>query len=139
KHIKQHKPDAKIEGYLIQKMAEKGIETILGIKKDPQFGPIIMFGLGGIYVEVLKDISFRVCPILELTATHMIQEIKGYKILKGFRGKGPADMKTIEESLMRLSQLATDFPEFTEIDINPFVVYEQGRGAVAIDARFLIE
>ncbi len=138
KNIKQHKPDTKIEGFLLQKMADKGIETILGIKKDPQFGPIIMFGLGGIYVEVLKDISFRVCPILELTATHMIQEIKGYKILKGFRGKGPADIKIIEESLMRLSQLATEFPEFTEIDINPFVVYEQNKGAVAIDARFLL-
>ncbi|MEO0091930.1 MAG: acetate--CoA ligase alpha subunit [candidate division WOR-3 bacterium] len=137
-NIRKIKPNAKIEGFLLQKMADKGVETILGIKKDPQFGSIIMFGLGGIYVEVLRDISFRVCPILELAATHMIQEIKGYKILKGFRGKGPADIKTIEESLLRLSQLAVEFPEFTEIDINPFVVYEQGKGAVAIDARFLI-
>ena len=137
-NIKKFMPDAKIEGYLIQKMAEKGVETIMGIKKDPQFGPLIMFGMGGIYVEVLKDVSFRICPIRELTALHMIQDTKGYTILKGFRGKGPSDIKTIEESLLRLSQLAMDFPEFTEIDINPFMVYEQGKGAFAIDARFLI-
>lgn len=136
--IKRLKPDAQIEGFLVQKMAGKGIETIMGIKKDPQFGSLIMFGLGGIYVEVLKDVSFRICPIRELTALHMIQDIKGYKILQGFRGKGPSDIKTVEESLLRLSQLAVDFPIFTEIDINPFIVYEEGLGAFAIDARFLI-
>jgi acetyltransferase len=136
--IKEHKPSAKIEGYLLQKMAESGIETIMGIKKDPQFGSLIMFGLGGIYVEVLKDVSFRICPIKALSALHMIQDIKSYRILKGFRGKGPADVKTIEESLQRLSQLSTDFPEFSEIDINPFVVYEENKGAFAIDARFLL-
>ncbi|MBS4015369.1 MAG: acetate--CoA ligase family protein [Candidatus Latescibacteria bacterium] len=136
--IKELKPDAKIEGYLLQKMAERGVETIMGIKKDPQFGSLIMFGLGGIYVEVLKDVSFRICPIKALSAIHMIQDIKSYRILKGFRGKGPADVPTIEEALQRLSQLTTDFPEFTEIDINPFVVYEKGNGAFAIDARFLL-
>jgi acyl-CoA synthetase (NDP forming) len=137
-NILKLKPDAKIEGYLIQKMAEKGVETIMGIKKDPQFGSLIMFGMGGIYVEVLRDVSFRITPIRELAALHMIQDIKGYKILKGFRGKGPADIAAVEESLQRLSQLATDFPEFTEIDINPYMVYEQGHGAFAIDARFLL-
>jgi len=137
-NIQQHKPDARIEGFLIQKMAQFGIETIMGIKKDPQFGSLIMFGLGGIYVEVLKDVNFRICPIKELAALHMIKDIKSYKILKGFRGKGPADIDKIQESLLRLSQLATDFPEFQEIDINPFVVYEQGKGANAIDSRFLL-
>ncbi|MEO0074589.1 MAG: acetate--CoA ligase alpha subunit [candidate division WOR-3 bacterium] len=136
--IKALKPTTRIEGFLIQKMAARGIETIMGIKKDPQFGSLIMFGLGGIYVEVLRDVSFRICPIKALSALHMIQEIKSYRILKGFRGKGPADIKIIEESLQRLSQLTTDFPEFNEIDINPFVVYEEGKGAVAIDARFLL-
>ncbi|MEO0083221.1 MAG: acetate--CoA ligase alpha subunit [candidate division WOR-3 bacterium] len=136
--IKELMPNARIEGFLLQKMAEPGIETIMGIKKDPQFGSLIMFGLGGIYVEVLKDVSFRICPIKALSALHMIQDIKSYRILQGIRGKGPSDIKTIEESLQRLSQLATDFPEFTEIDINPFVVYEQGKGAFAIDARFLL-
>ncbi len=137
-NINKAKPDAKIEGYLIQKMAYKGVETIMGIKKDPQFGSLIMFGMGGIYVEVLRDVSFRICPIRELAALHMIQDIKGFKILKGFRGKGPADISAVEESLQRLSQLAMDFPEFAEIDINPYVVFEQGHGASAIDARFLI-
>jgi len=137
-NVKRLKPEAKIQGFLVQKMVETGIETIMGIKKDPQFGSLLMFGLGGIYVEVLKDVSFRICPIKELAARHMIQEIKSYKILKGFRGKGPADIKTIEESLQRLSQLTTDFPCFTEIDINPYVVYEEGKGAFAIDARFLL-
>jgi acyl-CoA synthetase (NDP forming) len=136
--IQRMKPDAKIEGYLIQKMANNGIETIMGIKKDPQFGSLIMFGLGGIYVEVLKDVSFRIFPIKELAALHMIKDIKSFRILKGFRGKGPSDIDKIQDSLLRLSQLVTDFPEFTEIDINPFVVYEQGKGAYAIDARFLL-
>ncbi|MCS7258419.1 MAG: acetate--CoA ligase family protein [candidate division WOR-3 bacterium] len=138
KRIRTLMPEAKIEGYLLQKMAQPGIETILGIKKDPQFGSIIMFGLGGIYVEVLKDVSFRICPIRALSARHMIEEIKGYKILQGFRGRRPADIQIIEESLIRLSQLTTDFPEFSEIDINPFLVYEENQGAYALDARFLL-
>lgn len=138
KKITKFKPEAKIEGYLLQKMVERGVETIMGVKKDPQFGSLIMFGLGGIYVEVLRDVSFRICPIKALSAIHMIKDIKSYRILKGFRGKGPADVKVIEESLQRLSQLTSDFPEFTEIDINPFVVLEENRGAFAVDARFLL-
>jgi acyl-CoA synthetase (NDP forming) len=96
-----------------------------------------MFGIGGIYVEVFKDVSFRICPIRELSAHHMISEIKGYRMLQAFRGRGPADTDKIAESLERLSQLAMDFPCFSEIDVNPFVVYEQGKGACALDARFL--
>jgi len=136
-NVRSKKPKAKIEGVLIQPMAEQGIETIIGIKRDPQFGALIMFGIGGIYVEVLKDVSFRICPIRELSAWHMIKEIKGYKLLQGFRGRRPADIEKIVESLQRLSQLALDFPDFSEIDINPFLVFEQGKGACAIDARFL--
>ncbi len=136
-NVKSKKPEARIEGVLIQPMASKGVETIIGIKRDPQFGALIMFGIGGIYVEVFKDVTFRICPIRELSAIHMVQQIKGYKILQGFRGKGPADINKIVESLQRLSQLAVDFPVFSEIDINPFLVFEQGRGACAIDARFL--
>jgi acetyl coenzyme A synthetase (ADP forming)-like protein len=131
------KPDARIEGVLVQPMAASGVETIIGIKRDPQFGPLIMFGTGGIYVEVFKDVSFRICPIREGSARHMISEIKGHKLLEGYRGKGPADTEKIVEYLQRLSQLAVDFPCFSEIDVNPFVVYEKGSGACAIDARFL--
>jgi acetyltransferase len=137
KRVRQHKPDARIEGVLVQPMAKPGVETIIGIKRDPQFGPLIMFGIGGIYVEVFKDVSFRICPIREGSARHMVAEIKGYKLLKGFRGRGPADTEKIVDCLQRLSQLAMDFPCFSEIDVNPFVVYESGQGACAIDARFL--
>ena len=137
RNVKNKKAEARIEGVLIQPMAGSGVETIIGIKRDPQFGSLIMFGIGGIYVEVFKDVTFRICPIRELAAKHMIQEIKGYKILQGFRGKGPADIDKVVESLQRLSQLAVDFPGFSEIDINPFLVFEQGKGACAIDARFL--
>jgi acetyltransferase len=135
--VREKKPEARIEGVLVQPMASKGVETIIGIKRDPQFGPLIMFGIGGIYVEVFKDVSFRICPIRALSAEHMVVEIKGYKMLQAFRGKGPADTDTIVDSLERLSQLAMDFPCFSEIDVNPFVVYEAGKGACAIDARFL--
>jgi acetyl coenzyme A synthetase (ADP forming)-like protein len=136
-NVKKKKPEARIEGILIQPMAGSGIETIIGIKRDLQFGSLIMFGIGGIYVEVFKDVTFRICPIRELSAKHMVQQIKGYRILQGFRGKGPADIERIIESLQRLSQLALDFPGFSEIDINPFLVFEKGKGAGAIDARFL--
>ncbi|MFZ1947560.1 MAG: acetate--CoA ligase family protein [bacterium] len=137
KRVHEAKPDARIEGVLVQPMAKSGVETIIGIKRDPQFGPLIMFGTGGIYVEVFKDVSFRVCPIREGSARHMVQEIKGYKLLSGFRGRGPADIETVVESLERLSQLAMDFPSISEIDVNPFVVYEKDQGACALDARFL--
>ncbi|MEO0114178.1 MAG: acetate--CoA ligase alpha subunit [candidate division WOR-3 bacterium] len=136
-NVKNKRPEARIEGVLIQPMAKQGIETIIGIKRDRQFGSLIMFGIGGIYVEVLRDVTFRICPIRELSAYHMVQEIKGYKLLQGFRGKKPADIAKVVESLQRLSQLAVDFPNFSEIDINPFLVFEQGEGACAIDARFL--
>uniref|UniRef100_A0A7V4E3W8 CoA-binding protein n=1 Tax=candidate division WOR-3 bacterium TaxID=2052148 RepID=A0A7V4E3W8_UNCW3 len=118
-------------------MVSSGIETIIGIKRDPQFGPLIMFGIGGIYVEVFRDVSFRICPIRESSAWRMVQEIKGYKLLEGFRGKPAADIEKIVEVLQRVSQLAIDFPCFLEIDINPFLVFEKGKGACAIDARFV--
>ncbi|MEO0097778.1 MAG: acetate--CoA ligase alpha subunit [candidate division WOR-3 bacterium] len=136
-NVKSKKPDAQIEGVLIQPMASSGIETIIGIKRDPQFGPLIVFGIGGIYVEVFRDVSFRVCPIRESSAWRMVQEIKGYKLLQGFRGKPPADIEKIVETLQRMSQLAIEFPCFLEIDINPFLVFEKGKGACALDARFL--
>jgi acyl-CoA synthetase (NDP forming) len=137
KNVKNKKPDAQIEGVLIQPMVSSGIETIIGIKRDPQFGPLIMFGIGGIYVEVFRDVSFRICPIRESSAWRMVQEIKGYKLLQGFRGKPPSDIEKIVEVLQRVSQLAVDFPCFLEIDINPFLVFEKGKGACAIDARFV--
>lgn len=134
-NVKARKPEAEIVGVLVQKMMKGGKEVILGMKRDPQFGSLLMFGMGGTYVEVLKDVSFRVAPIRELSAQTMVKEIRGYTILKGFRGEKPSDIGKLVEVLERLSQLVTDFDEFEEIDINPFLVFEEGKGAFAIDAR----
>ncbi|MBI1975992.1 MAG: acetate--CoA ligase family protein, partial [Candidatus Omnitrophica bacterium] len=112
-------PKAKILGVTVQKMAKKGREVILGLKRDERFGPILMFGLGGTYVEIFKDVTFRIAPIRELGAYNMIHSIKSYPILEGVRGEKPADIPKIEECLQRLSQLAMQCPEIAELDINP--------------------
>jgi acyl-CoA synthetase (NDP forming) len=137
--VKAAKPGVEIWGVLIQEMVRKGKETILGMKRDPHFGPLLMFGLGGIYVEVFRDVIFRIAPIRELGARHMIEGIKGFKLLKGFRGEPPSDIDAIAQSLMRLSQLVTEFPEIEEMDINPLIVLPIGSGARVVDARILIE
>lgn len=136
--VKAKAPDAEVWGVLVQQMAPRGTETILGMKRDPSFGPLLMFGLGGILVEVLKDVVFRVAPINEISADSMVAGIKAAALLRGFRGEAPRDVPRIKECLQRLSQLVTDHPEFDEIDINPLLVYEQGRGALVLDARFLL-
>ncbi|MBI4722308.1 MAG: acetate--CoA ligase family protein [Candidatus Stahlbacteria bacterium] len=137
-NVNKIKPKANILGILVQKMAQKGKETIIGMNRDPHFGPLIMFGLGGSYVEILKDVSFRIAPIRELSAQYMIEEIRGYKILQGYRGEKPSDIKAIVECLERLSQLVSDFQEIKELDINPLSVLETGKGAQVLDARILI-
>jgi acetyltransferase len=136
--VKSTKSGAKIWGVFVQKMAEKGKETIIGMNKDPHFGPLLMFGLGGVYVEAFKDVTFRIAPIRELSAQRMIREIRGYKIFEGFRGENPSDIDAVAECLERLSQLVTDFGEIEELDINPLLVFEKGKGARVIDARILI-
>ncbi len=137
--VKTKKPDAEIWGVLIQKMAPRGgLETILGMKRDPHFGPLLMFGLGGILVEVLKDVTFRIAPVNDLSAESMITGIKAHRLLEPFRGQPARDKKKIKECIQRLSQLVTDFPEIEEIDINPLLVYTEGAGALAIDARILL-
>ncbi len=138
-NAKKYKADAKIKGVLVQEMVKSAKETILGASQDPTFGPVIMFGLGGIYVEVLKDVVFRVAPIDEREATNMVEAIKTIKLLKGVRGEKPSDLKTIADSLQRLSQLVVDFPEIKEFDINPLLVLEQGRGARVVDARIILK
>jgi len=134
-NAKNYKKDAKIKGVLLQQMIESARETILGAKHDKLFGPLIMFGLGGIYVEALKDVVFRLAPIYEQEAMKMVESIKTYKILKGIRGEPPSDLKVLVECLLRLSQLVTDFPEITEFDMNPLLVLEEGKGACAVDVR----
>ncbi len=136
---KKYKADAKIKGVLVQEMVKSAKETILGASQDPTFGPVIMFGLGGIYVEVLKDVVFRVAPINQREAAGMVESIKTIKLLKGVRGEKPSDMNAIADSLQRLSQLVVDFPEIKEFDINPLLVLEDGKGARVVDARIILK
>jgi len=135
--VKNYKPDAKIIGVQIQEMVEKGVEVILGINKDIQFGHVIMFGLGGIFVEILKDVSFRIIPLTDKDAENMINEIKTNRILKGYRNIPAGDIDSLKETILRISQLAIDFPEIKEMDINPLIVKE--KGVVAVDVRFSFE
>jgi acetyltransferase len=136
--VKQHLPEARIEGVIVQAMAKKGREVILGLKRDPQFGPILMFGLGGIYVEILRDVTFRFAPVRELGAYRMVRDIRTYRLLEGVRGEPPADIDKIVECIERLSQLAIEQDLIEELDINPLVVYPQGEGAVVVDVRIMI-
>jgi 4-hydroxybutyryl-CoA synthetase (ADP-forming) len=135
----KYKSDAKIKGVLVQEMVKSAKETILGASQDPTFGPVIMFGLGGIYVEVLKDVVFRIVPIDEQEAMNMVESIKTIKLLKGVRGEKSSDLKAISDSLQRLSQLVVDFPEIKEFDINPLLVLEEGKGARVVDARIILK
>jgi 4-hydroxybutyryl-CoA synthetase (ADP-forming) len=134
----KYKSDAKIKGVLVQEMVESAKETILGASQDPTFGPVIMFGLGGIYVEVLKDVVFRIVPIDEQEAINMVESIKTIKLLKGVRGEKSSDLRAISDSLQRLSQLVVDFQEIKEFDINPLLVLEEGKGARVVDARIIL-
>ncbi len=135
-NVKAHVPDAEITGILVQEMAPNGTEVIVGSTKDPTFGPTIMFGLGGIFVEILKDVSFRLAPITRADAEEMVKEIKAYKILEGARGKPPADQETITDILMKTSEMLMECPEIKELDMNPILVYE--KGAKIVDARVIL-
>jgi acetyltransferase len=136
---RQYLSSATILGVSIQEMVAGGKEVILGVTKDPQFGPLIMFGMGGIYVEVLQDVSFRIAPLSVEDADEMIREIHSFPLLKGVRGEQPTDLAALKEYLLRLSQLVTDFPDIVELDINPLIVKAEGEGAFAADARITLE
>jgi acyl-CoA synthetase (NDP forming) len=135
--VKQAYPEAQIHGVSVQPMASPGVEVIVGISKDPQFGPVIMFGLGGILVEVLKDISFRIVPVTERDAREMIREIKGYPILEGYRGQKPASIPALEKLIVKVSQFIEKNPQIKELDLNPIFAYPDK--AVAVDARIILE
>lgn len=136
-NVKKHKADAEIIGILVQEMAPKSTEVIVGATKDPQFGPALMFGLGGVFVEILEDVTFRIAPITERDALEMITEVKAYPLLKGYRGQPPADIDTIANILVSTSKLVIDHPEIKELDLNPIMVYE--KGAKTVDARIILE
>ncbi len=129
--------DAIIEGVSIQKMAASGLELVIGMTKDPQFGPMLMFGLGGTLIEVLKDVAFRIVPLTARDTIEMIRQIKTYRLLEGYRGQPPVDIKYIEELLLKVSKMIEENPEIKEMDINPIIAYE--KGAVAVDARIILE
>jgi acetate---CoA ligase (ADP-forming) subunit beta len=133
----QKAPEARIQGVTVQPMARPGIEVIIGMFKDPQFGPVIMFGLGGIFVEVLKDVTFRLIPIEKPDAAEMIEEIKGKALLNGYRGQEPADKEALAEVLLKISDLVEKTPEIRELDLNPVFAYNNA--AVAVDARIVLE
>ncbi len=134
-NARAYKPGARIDGVLVSEMAERGLEAILGAVNDPLFGPAVMFGLGGIFAEVLKDVSFRLAPLTPAEARRMIEEIKGYPVLAGARGRALADVDALAEALVRLSAAAVDLGEhFTELDLNPVFVYDRGKGIKAVDA-----
>jgi acyl-CoA synthetase (NDP forming) len=135
--VRQGMPQATIYGVSVQKMARPGIEVIMGMSKDAQFGPVLMFGLGGVFVEVLKDVSFRIVPIARRDARQMIEEIKGYPILQGYRGQEPANITTLEDMLLKLSAFVEQSPEIKEIDLNPIFAYSDG--AIVVDARVILE
>jgi acetate---CoA ligase (ADP-forming) len=134
--VRGHLPDARIEGVLVQPHVKGGRETIIGVTADPSFGPVLMFGLGGIYVEALRDVTFRVHPVSDVDAQEMVREIRGQRMLQGIRGEPPSDIGVIVETIQRISQLVGENPEILELDINPFVVFE--KGATAVDARVRI-
>ncbi|MBA1341567.1 MAG: Acetate--CoA ligase [ADP-forming] II subunit beta [ANME-2 cluster archaeon] len=135
KSVKQQLPEARIEGVVLQKMAKPGLEVIIGAKLDLQFGHVIMFGLGGIFVEICRDVSFRVTPVDREMAREMVLEIKGSPIIEGARGMEPADLEAIIDVITALSSMLEKNSDITEIDINPLIVYSLG--SVAVDARML--
>lgn len=138
-NTKAQYPDAETWGVTVQEFIPQGKEVIIGVTQDPSFGPTLMFGLGGIWVEVLEDVSFRLPPISDEEAHKMIQEIKGYTTLIGARGGSPADIDALSDVLQKTSQLVMEIDQISEIDLNPVFVLDEGEGAKAADARIILK
>ena len=134
--VKKKYPRALVHGISVQKMARPGVEVIIGTSQDPQFGPVIMFGLGGLFVEVLRDVSFRIVPVGRRDAIEMIEETKGYPLLKGYRGKDPVDLSVLVDMILKISDLVEKNQAIKELELNPVFAYKQG--ALAVDARILL-
>ena len=134
--VKAAQPDARIEGVAVQKMAPAGTEVIVGMSKDSQFGPVMMFGLGGVFVEVLKDVAFRIVPLEPKDAREMVREIKGFAVLEGVRGQKPVDQAALENLILQVSEFIEAHPEVEELDLNPVLAYPDG--AIAVDARIVV-
>ncbi|HXY46977.1 MAG TPA: acetate--CoA ligase family protein [Thermoplasmata archaeon] len=136
--LKAKAPTARIEGFEIETEVRGGKEVLIGVQRDPSFGPIVVFGLGGIYVEVMRDVAFRLAPLRPLSAQRMIESIKSFAILQGVRGEPPSDVPALADAIQRVSQLAVEIPEVVELDINPLIVRPAGKGVVAVDARIVL-
>jgi len=137
KNIKQNYRQARVQGVSVQKMAPPGVEVVIGMSKDAQFGPVLMFGLGGILVEIIEDVSLRVTPITRKDAAEMIKEIKGYRLLAGYRGQEPVDTSKLEDMLLAISGFVEENPVVKELDLNPVLAYSDN--AIAVDARVILE
>jgi acyl-CoA synthetase (NDP forming) len=137
KSIKQEYPQARVQGVSVQKMAPPGVEVVIGMSKDAQFGPVLMFGLGGIMVEIIEDVSLRVIPITRKDAAEMIREIKGYRLLEGYRGQKAVDISKLEDMLLAVSDFVEENPVVKELDLNPVLAYSDN--AIAVDARVILE
>jgi len=131
-------PRARIYGVMVYHMIPRGREMIIGMSQDVQFGPLLMFGLGGIYVNFLKDVSFRLAPLTDHEADEMMKDTKAYTLLKGIRGEDPSDLSALKDMILRVSQLVSDFQEIVEMDINPVIVYKTGEGACALDVKIAL-
>jgi acyl-CoA synthetase (NDP forming) len=139
KSIPEKRPDAVLEGVQLQPMLSGGREVIIGMIRDPTFGPMLMFGLGGVYVEILKDVRFAIAPVNEKEARDMITGIKTYPLLTGARGSKPSDIGALADTILKISRLVCDFPEIEEFEINPMMVFEKGMGALAVDMRLTLK
>ena len=137
KSVGQNYPQARVQGVSVQKMAPPGVEVVIGMSKDAQFGPVLMFGLGGILVEIIEDVSLRVTPITRKDAAEMIKEIKGYRLLAGYRGQEPVDTSKLEDMLLAISGFVEENPVVKELDLNPVLAYSDN--AIAVDARVILE
>lgn len=135
--VRRYKPDGEIFGILVEEMVPPSTEIVVGGIRDPQFGPTLMFGLGGIFVEILRDVTFRICPVARRDALEMISEVKGYQILEGYRGQPAVDISKIVDILLGTSRLMMDYPEIKEIDLNPVIVYE--KGAKVVDSKIILQ
>jgi acyl-CoA synthetase (NDP forming) len=138
RRIHEAYPKTKLDGALVQPMVTGGRELILGGRQDPQFGPVVLVGLGGIFVEILSEVAVRVAPITRHEAAEMIDELRGSQILRGARGNKRSDIESVVEALLRMAQLLTDFPEIQELDINPLRVFHEAGGCTALDARIIL-
>ena len=137
KSVTQKYPKAIIQGVTVQRAAKPGVEVIVGMTKDVQFGPVLMFGLGGIWVEILKDVSFRIVPLTKKDAASLIREIRGYPLLEGRRGQEAVDLSSLEKALLKISVFVEKCPEIKELDLNPIFAYSDGY--LAVDARIILE